>query len=1093
MQAGSPAYLRAVVCLFALCGIARSQATFGVIAGRVTDATGAVIPGARIRVTNQATNISRALSSDALGNYEATHLNPGLYTVAAEAAGFKKSVHREILLETLGRVRIDVRLEVGEVASEVTVTEGAPVVESETSTLSQVRSNRQLLDLPVNIIGNVAPLYQYTVLTPTANEGGGSLRSFAGGRGTQTFFNVDGISSNSIVFGNQESTLQPPVESMQEVKIEFVNNRAEFADPGNLTVLTRSGQNEFHGSAFWYHYDSALAAREFFAPTRGAVDPVTGKELHSQQNILGGSLGGRIKRDKAFFFVAYENNYDPTPAAVSVNAPTRKMREGDFSELLALARPITIRNPFTGQPLPGNRVPAELRSAASRNAQERLYPLPNFGPPELTVANFRGGFPRDRRVDKINSRVDYLFSERHTVYARFGYTRSLANELAGGFLPAGFIGGHARTLNRAPQGTISSTYTLAPNLINEAKAGIARTRVSTGGPVPGQELVDLIGIQGLKRQPPEERAAPDIRISGFQSISWGGDNRRVANTYHLIDQLTWLKGRHAVKAGFEYRPLQYNGPARPGFGRYDFTSRHTGHAYADFVLGLPTTTQREQERPLLYSRFHDASAFLQDDFKVSPRLTLNLGLRYDYNSPQVDKFDIISTFDRATGSLVVPARPALNYIHPLFPKEVPILIGTEVGYPRALRDPDRNNFNPRVGFAFRPWANTRTVIRGGYGVFIDELTADLFAAFLVRHGPFNFNEGFTNAIQAGVPLLTFERPFLAMGARLGTLDVRGMERNLRNPYVQQWNFTVERQLPLHAGLRLSYIGTKSTRVTYRRDINQPWPSVQPFSQSRRPYPLYRQILFCESAGNQIYHALSMNLERKMQGGLYFQGAYTLAKNLTDTEDASEGGPTLENAYNRSGWRGDSRYVPRHRFFSNVIWELPLGMGRRLLNRRGPLDWILGRWQISGTYVAQTGEYFTPVFSGADPSNTNTFGGVADRLRDGNLSGSERSIDRWFDASAFAAPPNGRFGNAGRGILIGPGRQSLSLGLFKSFRIAEHSAVRVQGTATNALNHPNFGSPNLDISVPAAVGRIRSIQSRDFGGRREVMLGVRYEF
>ncbi len=177
------------------------------------------------------------------------------------------------------------------------------------------------------------------------------------------------------------------------------------------------------------------------------------------------------------------------------------MREGDFSDLLALARPTTIRNPFTNQPFPGNRIPAELRSAASRNAQERLYPLPNFGSPELTVANFRGGFPRDRRVDKINSRVDYLFSERHTVYARFGYTRSLANELAGGFLPAAFIGGHAQTLNRAPQGTLSSTYTLAPNLINEAKAGVARTRVSTGGPVSGQELVDLIGIQGLKRQP----------------------------------------------------------------------------------------------------------------------------------------------------------------------------------------------------------------------------------------------------------------------------------------------------------------------------------------------------------------------------------------------------------------------------------------------------------------------------------------------------------------------------------------------------------------------------------------------------------------
>jgi len=1081
------------IALLFLSGLAHGQATFGTITGRVSDTSGAIVPGAEIKVVNQATNISRTVSSDAFGNYEATHLNPGLYTVTAEAPGFKRSVHREILLEALATVRIDIRLEVGEVSAEVTVTAAAPVVESETSTISQVRPSRQLLELPLNIIGSVAPLYQFTVLTPTAAEGGGSLRSFAGGRGTQTFFNIDGISSNSIVYGNQESTLQPAIESMQEVKVEFVNNKAEFADPGRLTVITRSGGNEFHGSAFWHLLHSALAARQFFAPTRGAIDPVTGKELYSQQNIFGGSLGGRMRRDRAFFFVAYEDNYDPTPGAVSANVPTVKMRRGDFSELLALARPITIQNPFTGQPFPGNIIPAALHNSAALKAQERLYPLPNFGPPELTVANFRGSFPRNSRADKVNSRVDYLFSEKHTVYARFGFTRTLSNALAGGFLPADFIGGHARTLNRSPQGLISSTYTIGPNLINETKIGVARHYVTTGGPVSGQELIDFLGIQGLKRQPPEERASPNITITGFQGISWSGDNRRVDNIYQFIDQLTWIKGRHTLKTGFEFRPNQYNGPARPGFGVYSFTNRYTGYAYSDFLLGLPTTTQREQERPLLYARFRDVSGFLQDDFKVSTRLTLNLGLRYDYNSPQVDKFDIISTFDPATGKLVVPNESALRYIHPLFPKEVPIVTAQQAGYSRGLRNPDRNNFNPRVGFAFRPWANARTVVRGGYGVFIDELTADIFAAFLVRHGPFNFNEGFTNAIQGGVPLLTFDRPFLAMGTRLGALDVRGMDRNLRNPYVQQWNFTLEQQLGFNTGARLSYIGTKTTRVTYRRNINQPLPSLVPFSQARRPYPLYRDILFSESAGNQSYHSLSLSVERKMQRGLYFQGAYTLAKNLTDTEDSSEGGPTLENAYNRSGWRGDSQYVPRHRLLGNLIWELPVGRGKRLLNRSGVLDWVLGGWQTSATYIAQTGEYFTPTFSGVDTSNTNVIGGVADRIGNGNLPDDQRTIDRWFDASAFAVPPMGRFGNAGRGVLIGPGRHALSLGLFKRYRVTEGRAVRVQCTATNAFNHPNFGNPNLNISVPTAVGQIRSVQSRDFGGPRVVMLGVRFEF
>jgi hypothetical protein len=1074
--------------LLLIAGLAYGQATFGTITGRVMDSSGAIVPAAEIRVTNQATNVTRAVRSDGLGNYEATHLNAGMYTVRVDTPGFKRFVHQDILLEAVAHVRIDVRLEVGDVATELTVTAGAPVVESETSSISQYRPSQQLLDLPLNVIGATAPFYQFTVLTPTAVEGSGSARSFGGTRRTTTDFNVDGISSNSIVFGNQESNLQPSVDSVQEVKISYVNNKAEFADPGNLMVITRSGQNNFHGSAFWHHYNSALRARPFFAPTRGAVDPVTGEEVMSQQNIFGGSLGGRIKRDRAFFFVAYENNFDPTPAAVTANVPTLKMRQGDFSALAAV-----IRNPFTGQAFPGNVIPPQLHNSASLKAQSRLYPEPNFGAPDLALANFRGSFDRDSRVDKINTRVDYVISEKHTVYARFGFTRNLSNGLAGGFLPADFIGGYARTLNHAPQGHISSTYTIAPNLINEARAGIARHWVTTGGPLPGQELVDFIGIQGLVRQPPEERASPNITITGFQGISWSGDNRRVANNYLLSDHLTWIRGRHTVKTGIEYRPQQYNGPARPGFGVYAFTNRFSGHPYADFILGLPNTTRREQERPLLYARWYSLAGFVQDDLKLSPKLTLNVGARYDYNSPQVDKYDVISSFDRGTGSVVVPTAESLRLIHPLFPSSVPIITAAEAGLPNSLRHPDKNNLNPRVGFAYRPFGDARTVVRAGYGIFIDDLSADIFAAFLVRHGPFNFNEGFTNSITGGTPLLTFDRPFLEMGTRLGTLDVRGMDPNLRNPYAQQWNFTLEREVTRNTGVRLSYIGTKTTRATYRGDINLPLPSTEKFSPARRPYPLYNTLIFSEGAGNQIYHGFSLNVERRMDRGLYFQANHTIAKMLTDTEDSSEGGPTMENPYNRAGFRGDSQWVPRHRFIGNLIWEVPVGVGRRVLSRSGWTDWLLGSWQISATYIGRTGEYLTPTFSGTDPSNTNTIGGVADRVGNGNLPRSDRAIERWFDASAFAVPPIGRFGNAGRGVIIGPCRQSLNLGLFKRFRVAERHTVRVQGTATNALNHPSFDVPNLNISLPAAVGTITSTQTRDFSGAREVSIGLRYEF
>jgi hypothetical protein len=423
---------------------------------------------------------------------------------------------------------------------------------------------------------------------------------------------------------------------------------------------------------------------------------------------------------------------------------------------------------------------------------------------------------------------------------------------------------------------------------------------------------------------------------------------------------------------------------------------------------------------------------------------------------------------------------------------VPIVTASEVGLPRSLRHSDTNNFNPRVGFAFRPSADTQTVLRGGFGTFTQELTADILCAFLCRHGPFNLNEGFTNAITDGQPLLTFDRPFLDLGERLGALDVRGMDHNLRNPSAQQWNLTVERDMGFNTGLRVSYIGTRSTDITFRRNINQVQASTEPFSASRRPYPLYRDILFAESRGREIYNALAVNVERRLERGLYFQLAWTWAKKLTDTEDASEGGPTLENAYDLRGWRGNSQFVPRHRVGGNLIWELPVGSGRRYLDRAGPLDQVLGGWQVSLSYIAQTGDFLNPTFSGADPSNTQTFGGRPDRLADGNLPANQRSIDRWFDTSAFTRPPNGRFGDAGRGIIVGPGRWSVNMGLFKRFRLTDGSHLRFQATATNLFNRANFAPPNMNTSV-AAGGTITSIQTRDFAGPREIMLGLRYAF
>jgi hypothetical protein len=735
-----------------------------------------------------------------------------------------------------------------------------------------------------------------------------------------------------------------------------------------------------------------------------------------------------------------------------------------------------------------------LFNQTSLKAQQRFFPEPNFGGPDSVSGNFRGSFPRHRDIHKLNTRYDHHFSEANTLYGRFSYTDSDSLGLAYGGFPADFVGGHSNSVDHAYQGVISHTWTASPTLINEARVAYVRTYETSGGPFPGQEMIDFLGIQGLERQPPNERRGPDIRISGFSRISQGGDDRRVTNTYHFVNQTTWIRNRHTMKAGVEFRPQQYNGPKRANFGRYDFSKRYTGHSYADFLLGLPTSTRREQIRSLLYLRYYYLTAFFQTDFKVSPRLTLNLGVRYDYNKPPYDKFDILSSFDPSTGSVVIPAERARASIRPLFPEEVPIVTADQIGLPRGMREKDLNNLYPRVGFAFRPWAGT--AIRGGYGIFNDDLTADYVCAFQCRHGPFNLNEGFTNKITNGVPLLTFDRPFLAQGKRLGALSVRGVNRESVNPYAQQWNLTLERNLGFETGLRLSYIGATTTKVSYRRNINQPLPSTEPFDQARRPFPLYRDVIFWETGGKQIYHGLTVNLERRFQRGLSYQVTWTWAKNISDNLNRSEGGYTLENAHDRIRERSDERYTPRHRLVANAIWELPFGAGRRFLNRSRALNQILGGWQLTSVYIAQTGQYLTPSFSGSDPSNSNRFGGRPDRIGDGNLPASQRTVKRWFDASAFDEPPAnaGRFGNSGRGIIVGPGHQQLNLGLFKYFDIGEQGRLRFQATAVNAWNHPLWNNPALNISSAGSVGRITSSLNRnDVQGTREIMLGLRFEF
>ncbi len=1065
------------------------QATFGTIIGTVTDPTGAIIANCAVQVTNEGTNISRSVASSAAGNYVVPNLNSGTYSVTARAPGFKTFVLRGIALEALRTVRVDVRLEVGEVGTEITVQGTVPVIETDSSSIADVKTLRDLRDLPLNIRSTVSGtgdsgLYRYVFLTPTGYQGGGSRFSLGGGRGSQNYFNVDGISSNSPAFGNSIGPANPSFESIQEVRFEMVNNKPEFGEVANITAITKSGTNEMHGGVFWYHENSTLNARPFFAATRG----------QNIRNNYGVSAGGPIRRNKLFWFGTYEGERQRTPAIIAPNLPTSLMRTGDFSQLLAQSSPIAVRDPLGGNaPFAGNMIPQNRLYGGSVRWQNRFYPLPNFGPPGLTAANYRETVPQQLRHDQFDIRGDYSVSPNNTLYARVSYKRSEPRVLDSG-LPAEQTGYRVQT-RMARQVAISDTWTIGPRLINELKLGFARNFNPARGQLLGQELVEMLGIQGLQAAPGVENI-PSVGILGFHTVNQLGKQAPVENTYQLVDQITHIKGKHTLKAGVEYRPQQYNAPVPPQFGSYNFTAFATGYSYADFLLGLPNTTSRNYVRPSRYARFYHLSWFLQDDFKVSSSLTLSYGIRYDYNRPAFDKRDTIFNLDSINGRLVVPNQTILQtFVNPLFPRQIPIVTAAEAGYPeRSLRNPDLNNFQPRFGFAWRPFGGTGSVVRGGYGIFNDDYTADVFSP--LYGGPFSVTESFVNTIAGGVPAITFPRPFLERGTT-GNVDVTGLAMNLRNPYVQQWNLTLERDLGWSTGLRLSYIGTKSTNLAYGRNANMPAPGPVPFNQNRRPFPLLRNMIVRGNGGSHTFHALSTEVERKWQRGLSYSVAWTWAKNLTDVDETGgvEGGTTIENAFDRVRERGNAQFSPRHRLISTLIWELPMGRGKRWMGTGGAASTILGGWQLSGSFIAQTGEFITPSFAGSDPSNTQTVGGIPDRIRNGNLPSGERSIDRWFDAGAFAAPPvnSGRFGNSGRGILVGPGRQIASAALFKSFPFRERAAFRVQISFTNLFNRANFANPALNISAPNAVTLIRSIQTRDLAGPRNALLGARMDW
>lgn len=1064
---------------------AYSQTPLSTVTGIATDPAGAVVPNVKVTVVNAGTAVTLTATTNGSGAYSFPNVQPGTYSLSAAVPGFNKIEVQSFSLDAFRTMRQDLKFTLASASTSVTVdASAAAVIQVDTPSIGSMITGKQLIELPTNlrsVMKNSGDSGLISGIMPLTVPGVQQVASGAswitpGAQAVGVKVKVDGIETTFGNFGFVDNVSQPSMESVAEFTANVMTNRAEFGGVSSITSVTKSGTNSLHGGIFYYVRNSALDARNPFQVTRAFTN------VHN----YGATVTGPVIKDKTFFTFTFDASRGVDPYTVNASVPSLAQRNGDFSASGAL------KNPYTGvSPYVGNTIAAAFLSPQALKLQNQFYPLPNYGGPNLTVNNFRAFYTGPEVHRGFETRVDHNFSDRQHAFVRY-QNRYDDYDIPGarGVLPPSSLG--TSTNNRGVNfATLGDTLTLTPSLFNEFRAGMVVLRANSDNALKGQSLLDSAGISGLPSRG-DINGLPFINVTGYSGVSESLLNPVNDGHVQFADNLTWIHGRHTMKFGGEYASWfvnRYLAVQSGLFGTYNFTGTYTGNAYADFLLGLPNTVTRLDPYPAQYDRYSTLAFFAQDDFKLSRRLTLSYGLRYEYYSPVTARDDNFYSFDLSNGKLIVPSSKSLQLFSPYFPSSLQVETASDIGLGRSLRNGDTNNFGPRFGFSYQLDSSGSTVLRGGYGIYFDPLSANVNST--LSTGPFAISTMATNSFSTGSPAFTLASPFASPGTA-GSMAINAISPNLLNAYVQQYSLTLERSLFKDLGVRVSYMGSKASQLIYKRNANQPVPSTQPFSTSLRHYPTYNTIIYAENGANMLYSGLQTQVTKRFSRGLTFSSAWTWAKELSDIDDTGYGdlNTQIQDNYNRRADRGNVYAVPRHQWMNNVLWDLPLGKNR-----------YLGGWQLSALINAQTGNWLTPIYTGADPSHTNTTTGRPDVIS--TTLNNPHSVNRWFDSSAFAIPSAnaGRFGNAGRGIIEGPGFLIGNLGLMKSIRMERYGALQLSVSFQNVMNHTNLGDPvagsgtsTVLVGSSSSVGKIT--QTNLFpqaGSPRTGLLGLRWMF
>ncbi len=878
------------------------------VTGDVRDPTGAVVAGAKVTALHTATGVSRSTLSDTSGGFVIPALPPGSYEFSAESSGFKRELRSGVVLQVDQQTRLDFQLQLGASSDVVNVEAGAPVTETESASTGEVIDNKKVVELPLNgrqfySLALLAPgAYQPAENSTVGYRGGFNV---AGANETNNNFSVNGIDNNDS--GINGPTFLPSIDSIQEFKLLTGIFPAEYghSSGSQVIIVTKSGTNQLHGSAFEFVRNQLFDAANYFT--------AAGQQPAYKRNQFGGTAGGPIRRNRTFFFYSYEGLRLRQQIASLATVPLTAMANGDFSSLLSLTKPVTLKDPLTGAVFPGNIIPASRISALGR-AILAYYPAPTLptAAGQLPSANYYFNETRSETMNENSLKIDHTFSPSDSFYANYNRYNDPSfepqNTLCGSSTLPGF-GCNAGLTTQL--GALDETHIFSPVMINEFRAGVNRLvqpRVqqdnsATFPGLPGAFLGFLSNNNGV----------PRTTVTGYSTLG-GATNlpsERDDTTYQLVNTLSWTKGKHALRFGVEWRKfLSTNLQTSSGRGTLTFTGSApgptSGYPLADLLLGTPTTSSRNPYSPWFYERLTSVSAFAMDDFRLTPYLTLNIGLRWEYNGTISEKYGRMSSFDPTVsgGGLRVENQNGLG---------------------NTLYNPDYKNFAPRFGFAWQPFHQSSTVVRGGYGIFYNQTTTLNGIYTLATNAPFRNPQTFT-ATAANPILLDLNAFPAALSANANTAV--GINPVFPTAYAQQWSFDVERQLGQNLLLDVAYRGSKGTHLPLLYDPNQPAPGT---GNAGRPYQNFGNITYYQDNGNSSFNSLQAKLDKRLSAGLSFLVSYTYGKSIDEGSGSASGsdasGSTPQNSRNQlSGERGRSDFDVRHRLVLSPIWNLPFGTG-----------------------------------------------------------------------------------------------------------------------------------------------------------------------